>query len=106
MGCWITHAPRMHARNVLNFVTTFPRLMQNVGREMVLEKFVIKYVPDMALARLYEGDRICVLLRLYDTLRHPTMCPFMWQDAIGAVVCFVAECLNILQTAVAASHQP
>jgi hypothetical protein len=31
---------------------------------------------------------------------------FMWQDDIVSVVRFVAECLDILQSAVAASHQP
>jgi hypothetical protein len=31
---------------------------------------------------------------------------FMWQDDIRSVVRFVAECLDILHSAVAASHQP
>jgi hypothetical protein len=40
------------------------------------------------------------------TLRRPTLCQVMWQDDIVSVVRVVAECLDILQTAVAASRQP
>jgi hypothetical protein len=38
--------------------------------------------------------------------QYPKMRQFMWQDDTASVVRFVAECLDILQSAVAASHQP
>ncbi len=40
------------------------------------------------------------------TPRRPTMRQFMWQDDTVSVVRFVAECLDILQSTVTASHQP
>lgn len=40
------------------------------------------------------------------TPRRPTMRQFVWQDDSISVVRFVAECLDTLQTAVAASCQP
>jgi len=40
------------------------------------------------------------------TRRGLTMRQFLWQDDMISVVRFVAECLDILQSTVAASHQP